>query len=745
MPRTDVRDSWIIPALATHISEERLTLLAEHPPTSHWEAIVEREWLTDKALVAIVSEHFGMRTAPLEALGPHSRELIPEALARRYSVLCTGSGDGWIEIASANPNDLDCERAIGFATGRRVRMLLASPLVIASRIDELYRPENVVERLLENVSANYQVESIEDYDGSGMEINGEGEAERPIMRLVDYILAEGIAQRSSDIHIEAEEVEVAVRYRIDGVLRQVMTLPRSVGIPLVSRIKIMSGLDIADRLRPQDGRARVAVNGVPVDLRISTLPATHGEKVVVRILDQRAMVLSLEKMGLGAIELEQLRTLLDLREGFVLVTGPTGSGKTTTLYSVLRRVQERKVNIITVEDPVEYRIPGIVQVQVHEKAGLTFASALRSILRQDPDVVLLGEIRDRETAGIAVQAALTGHLVLSTLHTIDAASSITRLADIGVDNYKIAAALKGVVAQRLVRRLCPACRRPSESPISGRLRHWIPEGSTVMEPVGCSECSNTGYRGRLSVVEILTVTHEIERLIAASEPTIRINAAAREAGMRSLWDSAVAHVLTGTTSLDEVIRVLDIPRDEVASARAPVPTPVAVPVVRKAIRESAGHVAGEVERKALVQVGGAAFELLDTDLPDEDITQDGRITVLLVDDEEPLRKALRDVLEDEGFRVFEAADGAQAIEQVDKRVPDVVVLDLMLPQVDGYEVLRMLRARETTLNTRVIVLTAHGDEESEVRVFRAGADDFLAKPFRPRALSARIRALAGRE
>jgi type II secretory ATPase GspE/PulE/Tfp pilus assembly ATPase PilB-like protein len=743
MPRTDVRDSWIVPALATHISEERLTLLAEHPPASHWEAIVEREWLTDKALVAIVSEHFGMRTAPLEALGPHSRELIPEALARRYSVLCTGSGDGWIEIASANPNDLDCERAIGFATGRRVRMLLASPLVIASRIDELYRPENVVERLLENVSANYQVESIEDYDGSGMEINGDGEAERPIMRLVDYILAEGIAQRSSDIHIEAEEVEVAVRYRIDGVLRQVMTLPRSVGIPLVSRIKIMSGLDIADRLRPQDGRARVAVNGVPVDLRISTLPATHGEKVVVRILDQRAMVLSLEKMGLRPEELERLRTLLDLREGFVLVTGPTGSGKTTTLYSVLRRVQERKVNIITVEDPVEYRIPGIVQVQVHEKAGLTFASALRSILRQDPDVVLLGEIRDRETAGIAVQAALTGHLVLSTLHTIDAASSITRLADIGVDNYKIAAALKGVVAQRLVRRLCPACRRPSESPISGRLRHWIPEGSAVMEPVGCSECSNTGYRGRLSVVEILTVTHEIERLIAASEPTIRINAAAREAGMRSLWDSAVAHVLSGTTSLDEVIRVLDIPRDEVSAARSP--TPVVVPVSRKAIRESAAHVPGEVERKALVQVGGAAFELLDTDVPEEDITQDGRITVLLVDDEEPLRKALRDVLEDEGFRVFEAADGAQAIEQVDKRVPDVVVLDLMLPQVDGYEVLRMLRARETTLNTRVIVLTAHGDEESEVRVFRAGADDFLAKPFRPRALSARIRALAGRE
>ena len=741
MARTETRDSWILPALRPHLAEEQVALLVEQAPPSFWETIVAREWLGDKQVLAIVSEHFGMRTAPLDTLGPQSRELLPETLARRYEVLCTASGDGWIDLATANPNDLDCERAIAFATGRRVRMLLASPLVIAARIDELYRPENVVERLLENVSAKYEVEAIaEDTDPGTNEINGEGD-ERPIMRLVDYILAEGIAQRASDIHIEAEEGEVAVRYRIDGVLRQVMTLPRTVGVPLVSRIKIMSGLDIADRLRPQDGRARVAVNGIPVDLRISTLPASHGEKVVVRILDQRAMVLSLEKMGLRPDELERLRALLELREGFVLVTGPTGSGKTTTLYSVLRRVQERKVNIITVEDPVEYRIPGIVQVQVHDKAGLTFASALRSILRQDPDVVLLGEIRDRETAGIAVQAALTGHLVLSTMHTIDAASSVTRLADIGVDNFKIAAALKGVIAQRLVRRLCPSCRRPAEGPVSPRLRRWIPEGSSLWEPAGCPECSQTGYRGRLSVVEILTVTHEIERLIASGQPTLRISAAAREEGMRSLWDSGIAHALAGTTSLDEVLRVLDVPRDEVVPA-PPVPEAAAP---RAAIRESAPRQASELASNHIVQVGGAAFELLDADLVDEEPASDGRITVLLVDDEEPLRHALRDVLEDEGFRVFEASDGAEAIEQVDMRVPDVIVLDLMLPQVDGYEVLRMLRAREATLNTRVIVLTAHGDEDSEVRVFRAGADDFLAKPFRARALSARIRALAGRE
>ncbi|HUF30838.1 MAG TPA: ATPase, T2SS/T4P/T4SS family, partial [Gemmatimonadaceae bacterium] len=507
MPRTDARELWIVPALRAHLTEEQLFQLAGNPRDGYWQTIVEREWMTDKALLAAVADHFGLRIAQIDTLGAQSRELLPETLARRYQVLCVESGEAWIGVATADPNDLDCERAIAFATGRRVRMLLASPIVLASRIDELYRPENVVERLLENVSAKYEVESInEEIDAGAMDITAGGEGERPIMRLVDYILAEGIAQRSSDIHIESEETEVAVRYRIDGVIRQVMTLPRTVGIPLVSRIKIMSGLDIADRLRPQDGRARVAVNGIPVDLRVSTLPASHGEKVVIRILDQRAMVLSLEKMGIDGDALVRLHALLDLREGFVLVTGPTGSGKTTTLYSVLRRVQERAVNIITVEDPVEYRIPGIVQVQVNEKAGLTFASALRSIMRQDPDVLLIGEIRDRETAGIAVQAALTGHLVLSTLHTIDAASSITRLADIGVDTYKIAAALKGVIAQRLVRRLCQSCRRPAADPVPGRLRSWIPDVTQLWEPVGCPECSQTGYRGRLAIAEILTVT-----------------------------------------------------------------------------------------------------------------------------------------------------------------------------------------------------------------------------------------------
>ena len=325
--------------------------------------------------------------------------------------------------------------------------------------------------------------------------------------LVDELLAAGISSRASDIHIEPEEQGIAVRHRVDGVLAVVRTLPRTLGPALVSRIKILSGLDIADRLRPQDGRARVAINGVAVDLRVSTLPASHGEKVVIRVLDGRSTVPTLDGMGFHADELERIERLLQSREGLILVTGPTGSGKTTTLYAALRRIKERGVNIVTVEDPIEYRLPGIVQVQVNEKAGLTFATALRSIMRQDPDVVLIGEIRDRETAEIAIQASLTGHLVLSTLHTNDAPSAVTRLIDIGVASYKIATAVKGVLAQRLMRRLCASCRGADST--------------------ACQECGGSGFHGRLAIAEVLVATPEFERRVAAGESTERIAEAAR--------------------------------------------------------------------------------------------------------------------------------------------------------------------------------------------------------------------------
>ena len=470
---------------------------------SLWELVVGDELVSDEALLSSLSTRFRLKLADVSTSDRQAREMVAEQVARRYQILPIRMTDSFLEIATANPFDLDCEKTLAFATGREVRIQLASPGRIREKIDEFYRPENVIEQLLEGMdSGESQITTLEDEppDADELTISAEEASQRPVVRLVDLILSEGINSRASDVHIEPEEGGVAVRYRIDGVLRQVMKIPRAAGLPLISRIKIISGLDIADRLRPQDGRARVAVNGIPVDLRVSTLPASLGEKVVVRVLDTSKTVLSLEKLGLNPNEAEQIRELLEFRDGIILCTGPTGSGKTTTLYSAIRHVQSEGVNIVTVEDPVEYRIQGIVQVQVHEKAGLTFAAALRSILRQDPDVVLVGEIRDKETAQIATQASLTGHLVLSTLHTNDAANAVTRLVDIGMEAYKISSALRGVVAQRLMRRLCPTCKEVWVEQIPLKLQRWIPSDTPVYRAVGCPECAMTGYRGRFSIM-----------------------------------------------------------------------------------------------------------------------------------------------------------------------------------------------------------------------------------------------------
>ena len=665
---------------------------------------------------------------------------MSEQVARRYHILPIRITDSYLEIATANPFDLDCEKTLAFATGREVRILLASPGKIGEKIDEFYQPENVIEQLLDTMDAVEtditQLDEVEDADD--LTISAEEASQRPVVRLVDLILSEGINSRASDVHIEPEEGGVAVRYRIDGVLRQVMKIPRAAGLPLISRIKIISGLDIADRLRPQDGRARVAVNGVPVDLRVSTLPASLGEKVVVRVLDATQVVLSLDKLGLNPTEADQIRELLEHRDGIILCTGPTGSGKTTTLYSAIRHVQNEGVNIVTVEDPVEYRIQGIVQVQVHEKAGLTFAAALRSILRQDPDVVLVGEVRDRETAQVATQASLTGHLVLSTLHTNDAANAVTRLVDIGMEPYKIASALRGVVAQRLMRLLCPTCKEVWVESIPLKLQRWIPSDTPVYRAVGCPECAMTGYRGRFSIMEILKVTPEVERVIGAAETADHIADAARRGGMKSLWESGLAHVLRGESTVDELLRVVDVPQEDEVEAPDTKRKRSSGPRA-KAQKEAplGGTEAGHDH------VPSDAFELLEP-VEAEPTGRTAGIKVLLVDDEDQLRRVMRDLLEREGYKVSEAGDGVEALDQVDRHAPDIIVLDLNLPGLDGYGVLSHLRSRQATEDIPVVVLTARGDEDAEVRVFELGADDFLSKPFRARALSARLQAVLAR-
>jgi type II secretory ATPase GspE/PulE/Tfp pilus assembly ATPase PilB-like protein len=529
--------------------------------------------------------------ADFSRVDPQAIALLAERWARRHGVLPIAVERGVLLVATSDPLDLDAERAVSFATGQRVRWALAPADQIEAQIERWYRePHDASAR--EPVPPPVEVQHL----AFGAETAGDtvGDPGASVVRLVDQLLADGIGAGASDIHLEPEEHGIAVRHRVDGMLRQVRALPRAVAPALVSRIKILSGLDIADRMRPQDGRARVGVGGSVVDLRVSTLPASHGEKIVIRVLDSRAGLRTLDAIGFAPADVTRIRTLLEQREGLLLVTGPTGSGKTTTLYAALREISARGVNVVTVEDPIEYRLPGIVQVQVHERAGLTFGAALRSIMRQDPDVILVGEIRDRETAEIAIQASLTGHLVLSTLHTNDAASAVTRLIDIGVAGYKIATAVKGVVAQRLVRRVCPDCAA-----------------------AGCAACADTGYRGRLAIAEILVASAEFERRVAAGAPTEAIADAARLAGCATLWESGMALVRRRETTVEELRRVAAEPvrivtEPELASSSARVRIGwvrddhgVAIPAYGQLV-DAAGVLGGHVQ---VVEIEPGPFEL----------------------------------------------------------------------------------------------------------------------------------------
>jgi type II secretory ATPase GspE/PulE/Tfp pilus assembly ATPase PilB-like protein/CheY-like chemotaxis protein len=745
-------DEWLVPTVEPLLPDDALAALrreAAPGPVSLWEIVVQRKLIADDQVLAAVATRFRIPVADTSRIDVQVVEAVPEQLARRFNVVPLGQTDSYLEIATANPFDIDAEKMLAFATGREVRMLLASPSRIKAKIDELYRAgEEIVSRLLAGIGNDMEVKELAQDDEDFAAASAEEASQRPIIRLVDMMLADGVVSRASDIHVEPIEGGVVVRYRIDGVLRQVMKIPRNAGLPLISRIKIMSGLDIADRLRPQDGRARVSVNGEAVDLRVSTLPASLGEKVVIRILSQRTTVLNLEALGMHKDEQEAVTRLLTNKEGILLVTGPTGSGKTTTLYSALRLVQNEGVNIVTVEDPVEYRLgQNIVQVQVHDKTGLTFASALRSILRQDPDVVLIGEIRDQETAQIALQASLTGHLVLSTLHTNDAPNAVTRLVDMGMEPYKIASALRGVVAQRLMRRLCKACVEASEEPPPERVARFIPPGAKLLRGVGCPDCAMTGYRGRFSIMEVLTMNSELERRIGQGATADHIADAARANGMRSLFDSGLRHVLAGESSLEELLRVADVPQEE------DVPVPRERPLGRtRAVPAPPAPAPAQPPAPAATTPGisldfAEALELVDDASASDVAGASGRgagTCVLLVEDEDQLRRVMKDLLERDGYTVAEARDGVQALDQVDRFAPDVIILDLNLPGLDGYSVLTQLRSRPATRGIPVMVLTAKGDEDNEVRVFELGADDFITKPFRARALSARLEAVLGR-
>jgi type IV pilus assembly protein PilB len=479
--------------------------------------------------------------------------MVPAAVCRRHKVLPIGVRDGSLILAMEDPGDVFAIDDVRAGLRMGVDPVVAEKNDLRAAIDRYLRADDELNDLTSTLEEERAHETAADItDGPDDDV--------PIVRFVNLLVSQAITDHASDIHIEPSETDVRIRYRIDGVLHEMQPAPKAIQNGVISRLKIMSEIDIAERRKPQDGRMSVRHGGRQIDLRVATLPTVWGEKVVMRILDNSNTSMSLRDLNLLERNFDVYAESYSKPYGMILVTGPTGSGKSTTLYTTLNAVARPEINVITVEDPVEYRMKGINQVQVNPKAGLTFASALRSILRSDPDVVLLGEIRDHETAQIAIEASLTGHLVLSTLHTNDAPSAITRLTEMGIEPFLVGSAIDCVVAQRLARRLCDRCKTPTAySPLQLahlKFRVGPDENPTVYQPVGCQQCSNTGYRGRIALHEVMSVSEEIERLAVSRASSAEIGRVAREQGMLSLRQDGWEKAKLGLTSVEEILRVV---------------------------------------------------------------------------------------------------------------------------------------------------------------------------------------------
>jgi len=548
------------------LTTEQLTrALAEQTRTSErlGAVLVRLDLLSEAQLAEFLSRVYGIPAAEIpETIPPELLRLIPARIAKKYDLLPIARAETVLTLAMADPTNLPALDDVTFLTGLRVVPAIAPLSAIRRAIERAYgAPEAAVDALTD---ADWEAADIEvlDEGDSGpvdtLELRASAD-QAPVVRLVNAILLDAIRRRASDIHLESSERALRIRYRIDGILRDVRLLPRRLEPAVVSRIKIMAALDIAERRLPQDGRIKLRYNGLEVDLRVNVLPTVFGEGVSIRILDRQAVSLDLGQLGFDGWSLDQFRKAIDSPHGMIVITGPTGSGKTTTLYSAIQAINSPDIKIVTVEDPVEYNLDGINQVSVNEEIGRGFAAVLRSFLRHDPDVILVGEMRDLETAQIAIRAGLTGHLVLTTLHTNDAPSTVVRLLDMGIPPFLVASSLRLVVAQRLVRKLCMTCREPYEADEESLVPYGhIPQGlgrCRLYRARGCPACDFTGLRGRMALFETMPVSAEIRDLIQRSAATAEIRDVARQQGMKTLREVGLLKVLVGLTTPDEVLRV----------------------------------------------------------------------------------------------------------------------------------------------------------------------------------------------
>ena len=604
--------------------------------------------------------------------------LVPERIARRYFVVPLQVDNRTLTYATSQPFNAEAERDVAFACGRRTHIVVATRSAVLDALDRCYPKLRELDVLANRLrSEKAVVENLDQGDGT--------KSESVVIDLCNHLIGRAVEVGASDVHVECGSTGTLVRYRICGVLEPVLTLPADVSQPIRNRFKIMARADIAVRHKPQDGAFRLKVNGRPIDVRLSSLPTVDGEKLVMRVIDSHSPLQTLDRLGYDPETLARLERALSRPDGLVLVTGPTGSGKTTALYAALGHLRTGRTNIVSVEDPVERTVPGVTQIPVNARAGNTFPAVLRSLLRQDPNVIMVGEVRDAEVAQIVGQAAYTGHLVLTSMHTVDTATAITRLTNLGLEPFKIAECLSAVLAQRLLRSLCPYCKKVNNEFEAHRLgaEHHLAAVPASAGP-GCEHCKHTGYGGRVPIAELLTPSDELRDAIVRGATAHEIRAAMRASGTPNMRDHAMRLVADGVTSIDEVNRVL---AEDVDGAQA---------------------------------------------------TYRTRSRVLITDDEPITRMLIKLLLERENFEVLEAANGKQAVDIATRERPDLMIIDLNMPEMDGYEAIARLRRDITMATLPIMVLTSEEGPGVENRVLELGADDYIIKPFDPAVLLSRV-------
>ncbi|HOD12080.1 MAG TPA: ATPase, T2SS/T4P/T4SS family [Candidatus Omnitrophota bacterium] len=688
------------------------------------ELLVEMEFISEEALMQTASEVFKLPIASLaqEKVDEAVLKEIPSEKAKQYGVFPLRFEDNSLVVAMSNPQDIVALDHLSMLVNRKIKPVLARKSEIASFVERYYLLDDSVYDLVKSITDESKVEVIKDNEDSlkkthDVSILMDGD-HSPAVKLVNLILADAIRSRASDIHIEPFERFVEVRYRIDGNLRNIMKVPADLCPYLIVRLKILTELDISETRKTQDGRCSVLINGRKVDLRISVIPTFFGEKMVLRLLDKKEAQIDLDSLGFYEDDLKIIRQTIRKPQGMVLVTGPTGSGKTSTLYAALSHIKNETKNIVTIEDPVEYLIDGISQIQVNAVKNVTFANGLRSILRQDPNIILVGEIRDLETAEIAFRASLTGHLVLSTVHTNNALATIVRLLDIGLEPYLIGSSLILIVAQRLVRTICPYCKDEvtnleQRQQLQEKFGLFIQKNKIekLFYGKGCERCCYTGFLGRTAIGEILRIDERLSDLISRSAPQAEMLKVAQEAGLRTLADSGIRKILEGVTTIEEVEGVCDMPDEDVVTA----------PLQDIPQQQEVNEVTGGL-RRALNK----------------------RFTILIVDDEEDIRRVLRMRLVKEGYDVIEACNGEQGIKAAYQNKPSLILMDIMMPVLDGVSATLKIKTHLETASIPVVMLTAKTDSASEIESLDAGADDYVCKPFDPEKLLARIRMLLKR-